>query len=116
MSDLFTKSRFFVQKKGQPWYILSAEYGLVHPETEIQPYEKTLNNMRVGELRAWAQKVHGQLEPHLVGVRAVFFLAGQRYRQHLEPSLREQGIDMIVLMEGLTIGKQLHWRKRHLQS
>ena len=43
-----------MEKTGCQWRILSAQYGLVHPEEEIQPYEKTLNTMRVKERRASA--------------------------------------------------------------
>lgn len=56
-SDWFTKVRALVEAQGWPWAILSAHYGLVHPEEEIRPYEKTLNSMRVAERRAWADRV-----------------------------------------------------------
>ena len=46
-SNWFRKARACVEETGCPWRILSAEYGLVHPEEEIGPYEKTLNKMRV---------------------------------------------------------------------
>ena len=116
MSALFTKSRAYVEKLGHPWFILSAQYGLVHPETVVAPYERTLNTMNVRERRVWARRVLDQLEPHLDGVRSVTFLAGQRYRQDLEPGLRERGIDVTVPMEGLRIGEQLNWLTRQLGS
>ncbi|MGZ5227486.1 MAG: DUF6884 domain-containing protein [Burkholderiales bacterium] len=34
-SDLFRKVRAFVERAGGPWFILSAEHGLVHPDTVI---------------------------------------------------------------------------------
>ena len=46
-SDWFRKTRSFVDAKGWPWFILSAKYGIVAPEQVIEPYEKTLNTMRV---------------------------------------------------------------------
>ena len=39
-SAWFQKARSFVLKSGSPWYILSAEHGLVHPEQVLAPYEK----------------------------------------------------------------------------
>ena len=36
-SDLFRKERAVVEAEGWPWFILSAQYGLVHPGTEIEP-------------------------------------------------------------------------------
>ncbi len=49
VSDLFRKARRYVEAKNCPWFILSAEYGLVSPEQVIAPYEKTLNHMGVAE-------------------------------------------------------------------
>ena len=116
ISPLFRKARAYVEKTSQRWYILSAKYGLVHPETVITPYDQTLNDMRFSERRAWSLGVLGQLEPHLVGVRSVVFLAGERYRQYLEPALRQKGIEVSVPMKRLPIGKQLNWLDSQLGS
>ncbi len=40
-----------MERTGAPWFILSAEYGLLSPETEIAPYERTLNTMSVSDRR-----------------------------------------------------------------
>ena len=87
-SNWFRKARACVEKTGCPWRILSAQYGLVHPEEEIRPYEKTLSTMRVEERRAWAECVLTGLGPCLDGIDTIVFLAGQRYREYLEPALR----------------------------
>ena len=98
-----------MEKTGCPWRILSAQYGLVHPEEEIRPYEKTLSTMRVEERRAWAECVLTGLGPCLDGIDTVVFLAGQRYREYLEPALRERGLVVRVPMSGLGLGQQLAW-------
>ena len=116
VSPLFRKARAYVEKTSQRWYILSAKYGLVHPETVIAPYEQTLNNMGSSERRAWSLGVLGQLEPHLVGVRSIVFLAGERYRQYLEPALRQKDIEVSAPMKRLPIGKQLNWLDSQLGS
>ncbi len=108
-SDWFRKARAYVERKDQPWFILSAKHGLVHPDTVIARYEKTLNFMPVAERRAWARMVLAEVEPHLAGVGSVVFLAGQRYREFLEPALCDRGIAVIVPMAGLRIGEQLSW-------
>ena len=110
-SDWFGKARVWVEQTGRPWFILSAKYGLVHPEAVIVPYEKTLNTMPAAERRAWAADTIKQLEPHLDGVESVVFLAGQRYRKHLESPLRSRGIAVSAPMAGLGIGRQLAWLK-----
>ena len=98
-----------VEKMGCSWRILSAKYYLVHPGEEIRPYEKTLNTIRVKERRAWADRVLAELEPCLVGVDTVVFLAGKPYREFLEPSLRQRGLQVRVPMRGLRLGQQLAW-------
>lgn len=110
-SDWFCKARVWVEQTGRPWFILSAKYGLVHPEAVIAPYEKTLNTMPAAERRAWAADTIKQLEPHLDGVESVVFLAGQRYREHLELPLQSRGIATSAPMARLGIGRQLAWLK-----
>jgi hypothetical protein len=110
-SDWFLKARAFVEAAGSPWFILSAEYGLVHPHEVIAPYERTLNRMRSPERREWAQRVLAALESKLVGIERVVVLAGERYREHLVPELTRRRLQVDVPLEGLGIGEQLHWLK-----
>lgn len=90
VSPLFQKARAYVLKSSSPWFILSAEHGLVHPDDVLAPYEKTLNNMRVAERRAWAEKVRNQMEQELPDADEVVILAGARYREHLEDWLNRR--------------------------
>ena len=103
-------------RDGQPWFILSAQYGLVHPDEMIAPYDLTLNTMPVADRRQWASRVLTQLEQHLNGIRSVTFLAGRRYREFLEPSLRSRGLVVSIPMEGLRIGEQLSWLTREIHD
>ena len=116
MSPWFRKARAFVEKAGDPWRILSAEYGLLHPDEEIRPYERTLNAMRVRERRRWAEGVLAHIETCLDGVDAVVFLAGQRYREFLEPALRDRGLVVSVPMIGLSQGRQMQWLNARLHG
>ena len=43
-------------------YILSAKYGLVHPETKIETYNETLNTMKSIQVKDWALDVIDQAE------------------------------------------------------
>jgi len=114
VSDLFRKARAYAEASGQAWFVLSAEHGLVHPDTIVAPYEKTLNAMPVSERRAWADRVLVALEPHLQDVERVVFLAGKRYREFLEGPLSRRVL-VEVPMAGLGIGRQLQWLTRHLE-
>ena len=109
VSDWFRKVRALIEPKEASWFILSALHGLVPPDDVIEPYELTLNKMRVAERRSWSAKVLRQLEPMLQDRPRVIFLAGERYREFLEEPLREKGIVVEVPMKGLSIGHQLSW-------
>ena len=49
------------------------------------------------------------LEPRLAGVHAMVIFAGKKYREFLEPELDARGIQVLVPMKGLPIGKQQAW-------
>ena len=116
VSNLFCKVRAYVELMGQPWFILSAQYGLVHPNTVIEPYDCTLNEMRMASRRRWASEVLLQLAPQLEAVASVTFFAGQRYREFLEQPLRTRGLTVEVPMRGLKIGEQLRWLNQGLNG
>jgi Family of unknown function (DUF6884) len=116
VSDWFCKARTFVERAGAPWFILSAEYGLVRPDAVIAPYEKTLKTMAVRERRAWANLVIDQMEQELPGVKRSVLFAGQRYREFLLDYLRRRFEEVVVPLEGLGIGQQLSWFLKRLDQ
>lgn len=104
-------ARNLVTKTGQSWFILSAKYGLVSPDTVIPPYEQTLNTMGVADRRAWADNVKKQMDEMLPDVGEVVVLAGVKYRENLMAYLRARFPKVSIPMEGLQIGRQLSWMK-----
>ena len=42
ISALFRKERAYAERAGVPWFILSAEHGLVAPDEWLAPYERYL--------------------------------------------------------------------------
>ena len=108
-SEWFTKVRTLIEPQKADWFILSALYGLVAPDSRIAPYEKTLNTAGVAERRAWAENVRQQMSPHLIGRRRIVIFAGQRYREFLVPALLRDGYEVDVPMANLRIGEQLAW-------
>ncbi|XKH61050.1 hypothetical protein LG290_04650 [Halomonas sediminis] len=110
-SALFRGLRGYAEHQADEWFILSAQYGLVHPDQKIAPYEKTLNKMRKNERAAWAEKVMHELTEILPEKAEVIFLAGVRYREGLVPLLRDMGHTVSVPLEGLSFGRQLQQLK-----
>ena len=113
VSDLFRKARRFAEASGYPWFILSAEHGLVAPDQVIAPYERTLNTMRAADRCAWGERVAAQLAEAVPDLSRVVFLAGERYREFLARHLASRGVEVSVPMEGLGIGQQLSWLGHH---
>lgn len=92
-------------------YILSAKYGVIPLDEIIEPYDKTLNTMRVADRRAWAENVIETLRILTDLSKDEFiFLAGQKYREFLIPSMSHYAVPM----KGMGIGKQKQFMKERL--
>jgi hypothetical protein len=90
-------------------FVLSAKYGLVDLEMEIEPYDKTLNNISSKERREWADDVLAQIKEEADLEKDEFiFLAGEKYREYLLPHISNYQIPL----KGMPIGKQLQFLKR----
>lgn len=113
VSTWFKKVRHHVESAGLDWYILSAKYGLLHPDQQIEPYELTLNNMSVRDRHNWAGRILDQINEQLPGSERFVLFAGLRYREFLQPQLEAQGAVVSVPMKGLTQGRQLSWLVSH---
>lgn len=116
VSELFRKARRYVETSGCPWFVLSAEHGLVAPGQVIAPYERTLNKMGVADRRVWAERVAAQLAETIPDLSRVVFLAGERYREFLTQLLAGREVAVSVPMQGLRIGEQLRWLGQHSPS
>lgn len=105
ISTLFKLNRKYAEQlKPNAIYVLSAKYGLLQMEQEVETYELTLNNMKSSEIRAWAAQVLTQLKLVCsIEDSNIIFLAGDKYRKFLIPHLKHFEIPL----EGLPIGKQL---------
>jgi len=112
-SDLFRKSKAYVESECDRWFILSAKYGLVEPEQIIHPYNETLNSKSSKEKLSWALSVFDKLKNNVNANDEIVFIAGENYRKHLIPLLEQMGCTVTVPLKGLGIGKQLKWLKSY---
>ena len=93
-------------------FILSALYGLIDLNKQINPYNKTLNKMPKNEIKIWANEIIDKLNKLTDTKKDEFiFLAGERYRKYLIPNLNNYQIPL----KGLGIGKQLKYLKEKTQ-
>lgn len=104
-SQLFRKQLEYAQKLNPDLiFILSAEYGLLELDREIEPYDKSLKKMPAKEARAWAERILEDLRMRADLTRDRFtLLAGDRYRRYLLDHL----VHWEAPLTGLRIGEQL---------
>lgn len=114
VSELFKKNLQYAKSlKPDKLFILSAKYGLLNLDDEIEPYEKTLNKMTLIEIKAWADLVLKQLRKVSdLDSDEFLFLAGNNYRKFLIPHLKNYSVPMF----GFGIGKQLRWLKERIED
>ena len=107
VSPLFKKNLKYAKSlNADKIFILSAKYGLLGLDEEIEPYDITLNNMNSKEIKEWANKVLVQMQKVFdLNNDEFIFLAGDRYRRFLITNIKNYQIPML----GLGIGKQLKW-------
>jgi len=92
-------------------FVLSAKYGVLPLDDEIEPYEATLNTMPAAQVREWAERTLGQLRQRAdLEADHFIFLASRKYREHLVQHVRSSEIPL----EGLRIGEQLHWLRERM--
>ena len=93
-------------------FVLSAKYGLVDLERELEPYNETLNTMKSGQIKSWAERVVNALRKEVnLNNDEIIFLAGDKYRKYLIPHIKHYKIPL----QGLGIGRQLQFLKNKVQ-
>ena len=109
-STLFRSNLSYARKlKPDAIYILSAKYGLVELDQEVDPYEMTLNTMGENQKKAWANQVLAVLKTKAnLDSDHFIFLAGNNYRKYLLPHIR----NFEIPLEGLSFGQQLSELKK----
>lgn len=116
-STLFTKLCDYIKTTdpADALFILSAKHGLLDPEDVIDPYDETLNDKSVAELREWSWGVVRDLEyfiaEHDLEDEEVTlkFYCGDRYRRYIIPTMevRYPHWRIEIPLKGLGIGQQL---------
>ncbi len=77
-SNYFALKRRYAERSGE-WRVLSAEHGLVHPETVLEPYDTVVDDLDTEETEAWAEDVTDDLRELVDAVDEVVVLAGASY-------------------------------------
>jgi cytoplasmic iron level regulating protein YaaA (DUF328/UPF0246 family) len=114
ISPLFKKNlQYALSLKPDKMFILSAKYGLLDLDEEIDPYDQTLNSMPLEEIKQWSNLVLNKLK-NISNLEEdeFIFLAGENYRKFLIPPIKNYKIPM----KGLGIGRQLKWLTEKIKN
>ena len=111
VSPTFSKAKAYVERTGAPWFILSAEHGLVDPEDLIEPYDLRLSDTDPSLQRAWGERVvrrllitFGPVEGKVIEIHA-----GRAYLEPIEDVLCFLGATIVEPLTGLRQGERLAW-------
>ncbi|MGH3302352.1 MAG: DUF6884 domain-containing protein [Streptosporangiaceae bacterium] len=111
LSPLFERRRRYAESSGQPWYILSAEHGLLDPDSIIEPYDVYLADQSSDYRQAWGEwvaakltRVRGPIDGLVIEIHA-----GMAYVDAIEEPLRRRGAVLLTPLAGLRRGEQLAW-------
>jgi hypothetical protein len=106
----FRKARDLAIRSGKPWYVISAKFGLLHPDEVIAPYDVYLPKQSPRYRSAWASWVVAQLgERHRLHDAVIEAHAGSAYCDPLIGPLAEAGATLSQPLEGLRLGQRLAW-------
>lgn len=115
ISARFRKARAYAERSGMPWFILSAEHGLVGPDEWLAPYERYLPDTPRDYRTAWGEWVAARLNL-LAGPlrgRIVEIHAGEAYLQPLTAPLTRRGAQIDQPLHGLTAARWQGWYDAH---
>lgn len=118
ISPLFIKQRAYAEETGVPWFILSAEHGLVVPDEWLSPYERYLPDTPATFRSAWGIWVAARLQL-LAGPlsgRVIEAHAGSAYIHAIRPRLEALGASLLDPLQGLSMGARLAWYGREAGS
>ncbi|MEP7224962.1 MAG: DUF6884 domain-containing protein, partial [Actinomycetota bacterium] len=111
ISALWSKRRRYAEASGRPWYIYSAEHGIIDPDVMIEPYDVAMSRLPSHQVRAKGIQAAAQLET-LVGAlrgKVIEIHAGASYVRSIAEPLAKRGAILRNPLGRLKFGPQLHW-------
>lgn len=107
VSSYFSKNRAYAKTFGEGWCILSARFGLVLPEEEIENYNVTFKH-RTSELVTVAKLIEQVAAKRLGRFRVIHVLGGEAYVERVVCAFAGSGVTIRAPLAGLRIGEAMH--------
>ena len=106
----FRRARDYAARSGDSWYVLSAKFGLLHPDEPIAPYDDYLGDRSSSYRAAWGEWVVAQLdEQQALAGSTVEVHASAVYCAPLRGPLQRAGAQLVEPLSGLGQGERLAW-------
>jgi hypothetical protein len=116
-SPMFQKTKAYGETlKPDKTFILSAKYGLLPMDKQIEPYDLTLKTMKKDEKDKWGELVKSQMSKLGVNPQSdkFVFLTGSEYMKPLANFISDENIEKP--MEGKRMGERLSWLNSQVQK
>jgi len=105
-SPYFRAQRAYARACADQWFIQSAKYGLVDPNSTIESYDTHVDDLK--DTETWATGIATDLADGPASPPAtVEILGGRSYADPLVPELERLGYDVIEPLCGLGIGERM---------
>jgi len=116
-SPMFQKTKAYGEAlKPDKMFILSAKYGLLPMDKQIEPYDLTLKNMKSDEKDKWGDMVKGQMGKIGVSPESdkFVFLTGSEYMKPLKKFIPDENTESP--MDGKRMGERLSWLNKQVEK
>ena len=103
VSALFRKARAHAEHANLPWFILSAQHGMVRPDDILEPYDLRLSKTPREYRREWGRRVVSQLRDAIGSIdgKKIEVHAGAAYMDAIREGLRAAGAEVSEPLAGL---------------
>jgi hypothetical protein len=106
----FRKASEYARRSGESWFVLSAKYGLLHPDDVVGPYDVHLGTQSAEYRAVWGEWVVAQLDARLpLGGVVIETHASEAYCAPLADPLDRAGAVLQTPLAGLGQGQRLAW-------
>ncbi len=108
-SEWFLRAAAVAETASAGWFILSARYGLLHPDQKIAPYDLILTDLSPSQRKVWAASVVQSLAKIIKPSDRLLLLAEADYHAPLYRLLKNSAWRLNAPLADLSSDAQLAW-------
>jgi hypothetical protein len=115
-SEWFIRAAAVAETASAGWFILSARYGLLHPDQKIAPYDLILSDLSPSQRKVWAAAIVQSLAQIISPNDRLLLLADPDYHVPLLPLLENCTWRINAPLTSLSLAGQIAWMDNALDS